>query len=255
MTHPTPPLRPLVDAIVDARKRATLVACAPQLVPADHASAYATQRAVAAALGFDVGGWKVGMLADGTPTAAPIYAQDIRASGASWQLPASGALTIEIELAMRFARNLPSRTGAPYTRRDVEAALADVMVGVEVLKSRFTGDAFPPPNVHLADNLGNLGYVTGGATRSFAALDLARLNCRYALGGAAVHQRVGGHPQDDPWAPVLACLNAGVAGPEGFRAGQVVTTGTLVPPFRVASPIRLDAALDGVGDVGVDFVR
>jgi len=255
MNARTPPLAPLVDAIVAARRSATPARADAAIVPASHAVAYATQQAVTDTLGLAIGGFKVGMLADGTPTSAPMYTQDMRASGASWRLPASGALVVEIELAMRMAHDLLARPGRAYTRDEVAAAIGEVLVGVELLKSRFAGDAFPAPAVHLADNLGNLGYITGGATRNFATLDLARITCRYALDGVEAHAAIGGHPQDDPWKPLLACLDAGTLGAGGLRAGQLVTTGTLVKPFRISEPARLTAALDGIGSVSVEFVR
>ena len=255
MNARTSPLAPLVDAIVAARCSATPARADAALVPASHVVAYATQQAVTDALGLIIGGWKVGMLTDGTPTSAPMYAHDILASGASWRLPASGTLVVEIELAMRMSHDLPARPGRAYTRDEVAAAIGEVLVGIELLKSRFEGDAFPAPAVHLADNLGNLGYITGGATHNFATLDLARLMCRYALDGVEAHAAIGGHPQDDPWRPLLACLYAGTLGASGLRAGQLVTTGTLVIPFRISEPVRLTAALDGIGSVSVDFVR
>ncbi|MEO6928688.1 MAG: hypothetical protein ABI190_05925 [Casimicrobiaceae bacterium] len=245
----------LPELLVRARNSGSPARLDEALLPADHAAAYAAQRAVTAALHDDVGGWKVGMLPDGTPTIAPMYARDIRGSGAQWKLPPSRALVVEVEVAMRVARDLPARPGKPYARDEVAAAMSEVLVGLELLQSRFAGDGFPPFLVNLADNLGNAGYITGGALRDFAALDLARLRCSYALDGVERHAAVGGHPQDDPWMPLLACLNAGLMGASGYRAGQIVTTGTLVPPLRVDAPSRLTATLQGIGEVAVDFVR
>jgi 2-keto-4-pentenoate hydratase len=245
--------RPLVDALVAARR--TGVRARAQLEPIDRLSAYATQQAVAAALGASVNGWKVGMLADGTPTVAPMFAGDMRASGARWELPAQGALVIEVEVAMRLGADLPVRPGKAYSRADVMAAVAEVLVGVELLQSRFAGDAFPPLPLHLADNLGNAGYVSGGATPDFASRDLAQLRCRYTLDGVETHDAVGGHPQSDPWLPLIASLNEGIMGLGGFRAGQVITTGSLTKPAQMRAPAKLVATLDGIGAVEVNFVR
>lgn len=245
----------LAQVIVAARRAGTQAARDAAPAPADRLHAYATQQAVAGALGARVGGWKVGMLADGTPTAAPMFAADIVAGGARWTLPADGALVVEVEVALRLARDLPARPGQPCTRGEVAAAVDAVLVGVEILQSRFAGDGFPPFLLHLADNLGNAGYVAGGATRDVATLDLARLRCRYAIDDATRHDAVGGHPQDDPWTPVLASLDEGALPLGGYRAGQVITTGTLVPPVTVDRPQRLTATLDGIGAVEVTFVR
>ena len=255
MTQHALPSQPLVDAIVMARRTHPPAPASAGLVPADRRVAYATQQAVAEALRMQVAGWKVGMLPDGTPMAAPMFASDVRASGATWKLPAGGALVIEVEVALRLAADLPVRPGKPYTREEVKAAVGAVLVGVELLKSRFAGDGFPAFALHLADNLGNAGYVTGGATRDVAAHDLANLHCRYALNGTEMHNAAGGHPQNDPWLPVLACLNEGMLGLGGFRAGQVITTGSLIKPAPLDAPAKLTATLDGIGDIEVSFVR
>jgi 2-keto-4-pentenoate hydratase len=249
------PLQPLVDAIVGARRSGALARRDAQLERADRRVGYATQQAVVAALGESVAGWKVGMLADGTPMAAPMLAGDICPSGATWKLPPHGALVVEVEVALRLARDLPARPGKPYTRDEVAAAVGEVLVGIELLASRFAGDGFPPFPLHLADNLGNAGYVIGEATRDFASLDLARLRCRHALDGTQAHDAIGGHPQGDPWLPVLACLNEGLLPLGGFRAGQVITTGSLIKPARIDAPVRLDATLDGIGRVELTLQR
>lgn len=247
--------QPLVDALLAARAGTRRAARTAAWLPGDRGAAYAVQAAVAQALDAPVGGYKVGMLDDGTPTAAPMFAGDFRASGATWKLPRDGALVVEVEVAFRLARDLPARPARAHTRDEVAAAVGEVLIGVEILRSRFDGDGFPPFALHLADNLGNAGYVTGGATRDFASRDLARLRCRYALDAIERHAAIGGHPQDDPWKPLLACLDAGALVLGGARAGQVITTGTLVPPLTIDAPHRLSATLDGIGRVDVDFVR
>lgn len=244
----------LHDAILAARVSYIPAKASKALEPASRPIAYATQHAVALSLGVHVAGWKVGMLPDGTPMAAPMFASDVRANGASWPLPAGGALVAEVEIALRLGKDLPPRPGKPYTRDDIAAAVSEVLIGVEVLKSRFAGNAFPAFPLHLADNLGNAGYVIGEATRDFAALDLARLRCRYSLDGVEVQDRIGGHPQGDPWAPVIACVNEGAVGLDGFCAGQIVTTGSLIKPARIDRAQALVADIEGVGRVEMTFV-
>jgi 2-keto-4-pentenoate hydratase len=249
------PSDPLASVIVAARRAHVRAPREAAPAPRDRFEAYATQEAVARALDARVGGWKVGMLADGTPTAAPMFAADLAVGGARWPLPADGALVVEVEVAMRLARDLPARPGRPYARDEVAAAVDAVLVGIEILQSRFAGDGFPSFLVHVADNLGNAGYVAGDATRDFAALDLSRLRCRYAIDDGGRHDAIGGHPQDDPWTPVLASLDEGALPLGGYRAGQILTTGTLVPPITIDRPQRLTASLDGIGAIEVAFVR
>ncbi len=247
------PASPLGTALVAARRaqrRATLDAT---MTPADRAAAYVVQAEVAQALGAQVAGWKVGMLEDGTPMAAPMYAQDVKPSGAQWPRAPGALLLAEVELAFRLVRDLPTRPGRPYAREELADAVGEVLVGVEVLETRCDVPRFPAFLVHLADNLGNAGYVTGGASRDFRGRDLAALRCRIMIGRDTVSDRVGGHPQGDPWRPLAACLAEGLTPLGGFRAGQLVTTGALATPIDILRETRLAASLEGIGDVEVDF--
>ena len=54
---------------------------------------------------------------------------------------------------------------------------------------------------------------------------------------------------------MLASLDEGALPLGGYRAGQVVTTGTLVPPLSIDRPQVVRATLDGIGTVEVVFVR
>jgi 2-keto-4-pentenoate hydratase len=241
---------PLVAHLVAAHHTGRLVPYLDALVPHDIVAAYATQSHVAETLGADVGGWKVGIRPDGTPMAAPLYADAMKTSGATWLLPPAGHLVVEVELALRLEDDLPVRT-RPYTRDEVAGAVGEVLIGVELLHSRISGTGNPPFFLVLADNIGNAGYVIGDALRNFRALDLARLRCRVTVDGATMHDKVGGHPQDDPFAPVIACLGQGMMGLGGFRSGQIVTTGSLITPLKPTKRTAIHAELEGIGAVAL----
>jgi 2-keto-4-pentenoate hydratase len=244
----------LVDILVAGHRTLQQAEPMPELEPADDAAAYAMQVAVAQALGAEVAGWKVGMRPDGTAVAGPLYKGLMRANGATWTLPGVGnPLVCEVEVAFRLERDLPPRA-APYTRADIQAAVAEVVVGIELVRGRFGGPAGPPARTLLADNMVNAGYVAGDSRKGLGNLDVARLRCRYSLDGKRMHDAVGGHPQDDPFAPIAACANAGNLPLGGLCAGQLITTGTLVPPFRVTEPVSITAELEGVGSVSLRMV-
>ena len=245
---------PLVAHLAAAHHTGHLVPFANALVPHDIVAAYATQAHVAATLSAEVGGWKVGIRPDGTPMTAPMYADLVKSSGATWLLPPAGQLVVEVELALRLAEDLPARTRA-WTRDEVAGAVGEVLVGIELIHSRIGGNDDPPFFMLLADNLGNAGYVIGAALRNFRSLDLARLRCRMTVDGIVAHDKVGGHPQNDPYAPLIACLGQGMMGLGGFRAGQVITTGSLIVPLRPAKRMAIRAELDGIGTVAVTIGR
>ena len=241
---------PLVAHLAAAHHTGHLVPYASALVPHDIVAAYATQAHVAETIGADVSGWKVGIRPDGTPMTAPIFASVMKSSGATWLLPSAGQLVVEVELALRLADDLPART-RPYTRDEIAGAVSEVLIGIELIHSRIAGIDDPPFFLNLADNLGNAGYATGDALRNFRSLHLARLRCRMTIDGVSAHDKVGGHPQDDPYAPLIACLGQGMMGLGGFRAGQIITTGSLITPLRPKQRMAIHAELEGIGAVAV----
>ena len=244
----------LVEILVAGHRTLQQAAPMPELEPADIAAAYATQVAVAQALGASISGWKAGMRPDGTAMAAPLYASLMRGNGATWTLPGVGnPLVCEVEVAFRLNRDLPPRATA-YSRSDIAAAVAEVVVGIELVRGRFGGPSAPPFHTLLADNVVNAGYIVGEARKGLGTLDVTRLRCRYALDGKPVHDAVGGHPQDDPFAPIMACANAGNLPFGGLRAGQLITTGTLVPPFKLTEPVVVTAELEDIGSVTLRMV-
>ncbi|CAG0952650.1 2-keto-4-pentenoate hydratase [Burkholderiales bacterium] len=214
------------------------------------AEAYAAQAVIVRALGARVAGWKTGFGPDGSPVAAPLVDGAVRASGSTVALPPDRPVILEIEIAFRLARDLPPRPQRPYTRGEVEDAVEVALAGAELIAARggmpSTGTPFPR---FVADLQGNAGYVCGGETRGFRTLDLRACRVSLRIDGERVHDAVGGHPQGDPWAPIVAWANAQCDGLGGLRAGQVVTTGSITPPRPVDRPCRVQATIEGVGDV------
>jgi len=245
---------PLVAGLAAAQRSGERIRYDEALAPRDLAAAYAAQAQLALALGAKVAGWKVGIRPDGTPMAAPIYEHLVQPSGAIRSIPRTGPLVIEVELALELDEDLPVRA-EPYTRDEVVDAVSAVLIGIEFIHWRFATDESPPFLAVLVDNLGNEGYVTGGATRDFRSLDLSRRRCRVSIDAALAHDRIGGHPQDDPFAPVIACLGQGLLGLGGLRAGQFVTTGSLITPLRPEQRTVVRAELEGIGTVAATVER
>jgi 2-keto-4-pentenoate hydratase len=241
----------LAERLVEARRSGTGRFDAA-LLPADAAAAMRVQRDVAQRIGAQIGGWKVGFGADGVPFAGPLYAPDIVRSPATRRLALGDHVLVEIELAFRLARDLPARE---LPREEIVAALDQAIVGIELIRGRLGEPPAVPFLAFLADNAGNAGYVTGGATPDCRGLDLSRLRVRFAVDGTTVHDKVGGHPQGDPIEPIRAYLARANDALGGLRAGQVVTTGSLTTPYRAEHPARLEASIEGIGEVSLALVR
>lgn len=224
----------------------------PGLACTSAADAYAVQAAVAAELGASVAGWKVGIGPDGVAMAAPIFDSDLTPPGGLFELSGDmHSVKVEAELALRLGRDLPARNGAGYRREDILAAISEAFCGIELVATRFRNDSEVDFATRLADNFAHAAYAAGSGTGAFAGLDLSQLPCCVRRDGIVVSDRSGGHPLGDPLLPVVAWANEQCDRLGGMRAGQFITTGTLIDPFPAASSTRLDAELAGVGSVAV----
>ena len=220
--------------------------------PLSRSQGFKAQARIARELGVAAGGWKVA-LPNGVSTAAPMFSDVILPNDARYPL-AQGPI-VEVELGVRLAKDLPPRAGQPYTREEGGAASGDALVGVELIGSRY--EEMPPavdPNVWLADNMGNAAYVVGDAKPLAAIGDPATLRCRYWADGELKHDVVGGHPAGDPSEWLVLWANAQDDALGGLKAGQVITTGSLIVPARFDRPTRIEAELDRIGRVTVDLV-
>lgn len=246
----------MIHAFTSAH-RSGRVARAAELDPLDLsiAEAYAVQAGTVIALSERAGGWKTGFGPDQAPVAAPMLASTVVKSGAHVPLPPDRPALLEIEIAFRLARDLPPRPDRPYTRGEVADAVDVALAGAEIIAARAgmpsTGSPFPR---FVADLQGNAGYVCGGETRGFAAIDLTACRVRLWIDDALVHDAVGGHPQGDPWAPIVAWAGAQRDRLGGMTRGQVITTGSLNKPLPIDKPCRVRASVEGVGEVAFAFV-
>jgi 2-keto-4-pentenoate hydratase len=141
--------------------------------PSSVAEAHHIQDRVVATLEEAVGGYKINTTPGQEATRGSIYARLIHPSPAKIAPAETPHLGVEAEIAFRFTRDLPARD-TPYGREEVFAALA-ALPAIEVVSSRFRDPLARPPLEQLADNLINGALVTGGETKAWRRLDLARL--------------------------------------------------------------------------------
>jgi 2-keto-4-pentenoate hydratase len=235
-------LSPLADRLIARRRGTPATPFDPSLTPADHAAAMVVQGEVTQALGERVAGWKVGVGGDGVAFAAPLYASAVVATPASLALP--GYVVIEMEIAVRLARDLPPGS---YSRDAILDALDGVAAGIEVIRGRDGEPPAVPFLTFLADNGANLAYVTGDAFHNARAMDLTKLPCRLTIDGRVEHEGIGGQPQGDPIEPIRRYLAAANDCLGGLRAGHLVTTGSINKPVRVDRPAKVEVRIERLG--------
>ena len=241
---------PLAARLAEARRTKKFIAFDSSIACKDAAEAYRVQAEVAAAVGTTVAGWKVGLLPDGGGWAAPVFASDTFANGGTFAFGGDmNSVKVEAELGVRFARDLPARPGKPYSRDEIVDALGAVFAGIELVGTRFVKGTELPFATRLADNFANTAYAPGADFADFRKLDLSQIRCILTQDGKTVSDRIGGHQQGDPLAPVIAWANAQADRFGGIKAGQFITTGTLTQPYDLETSVTLSVVLEGVGDV------
>jgi 2-keto-4-pentenoate hydratase len=235
-------MRALVESLIEAqRTRSTITEFVP---PADLASAIATQEAIMRGLGETPGGWKVASNKDFGPIGAPMSASYVKEGPASW--PMAPGLMLEIEVAVRLARDLPPGS---YTREEIVGAIESMSVGIEVVRSRLAIGNAAPFLAFFADSLANEGYVIGKTRLPWGEFDLASRRCIALKDGAVIHDALCTYPFGEPLAPVTGFASVQKGGLGGLRAGQIVTTGSVCGVLPVTGPGRYTAEIEGFGTV------
>ena len=240
----------LAEHLLDARRRASVVAVPPPDVPPTEAAAYAVQRTVARTLG-PIGGWKVGASGPAViPNAAPLPASGILTAPTRLSSLYSDRL-VEAEIAFRMGQDLPPRDAA-YTRAEVLAAIASCHPVVEVVQWRIEGWRTAPANLKLADSLGHGALVVGEAVPDWQSIDFAALLVRQEIAGQATKEGTG-NPAGDMIRLVAWLADEGAVWAGGLRAGQIVTCGSWTGITEAAADAPVVVSFDGLSPVELRF--
>jgi 2-keto-4-pentenoate hydratase len=216
----------LRDALIAARRDKALIEMAEQPVPASFAAGLGIQREIAGTLGHDVAGWKVAIAEDGSPIAG-IMPGPYLAPGEVYEGAIGAELRVEIELALRLAKDVPIRPGQPYSRAELLGHCDKAWLGIEIVESRLANWAGVPMPLWLADAMGHGGYFVGPEITLQTLDDVEALGCFIALNGVTIYDKPALHANGDPMAPFVAWANRKEEGLGPLRAGQIVTTGSL----------------------------
>jgi 2-keto-4-pentenoate hydratase len=243
----------LADRLATARRSRKYLTFEAAMACPSVVEAYRVQAMVAEKLGETVAGWKVGIWIDGSAMAAPIFTSDLRVEGEHFELSGDlSSVKVEAELGLRLGRDLPPRSGGSYSREDILDAVAEAFCGIELVATRFRNEGDADFPTKLADNFAHAGYVRGSGIASLAGIDVMQLRCKVLQDGVSVRDQQGAHPFGDPLAPVIAWASAQCDHLGGLRAGQFLTTGTLIDPFDLRETAGLRAELEGIGNASAD---
>ncbi|PXX41676.1 fumarylacetoacetate hydrolase family protein [Undibacterium pigrum] len=223
---------------------------APQR-PANLETAFAIQCEVSKLVGQPIAAWKCGMPAPDKWVLAPVYASDVHEASAQtckvWAR--EGQIKIEPELAFILAHDLPARA-APYTPADVDAAVAETRLALELIDSRYTQAEQLTFHEHLADGLFNQGVLLGPAIDTQLAQQTSQLSIILNIAGQASIALNGLHPAGMPRLPLYWLAEFLRSKGLGLQAGQAVITGSYAgsPTVPVGADIQIQ-----FGEL--DFIR
>lgn len=241
--------RELTELLLAHRQAGTTIdTLRAELVPADLASAYAVQDETLAALG-PVGAWKVAPCPpSGEPACSPLLASAVHPDGISLRHRDLPGLGIEVEVAVKLARDLPGTA----TVEDVRAAIASVHLALELLSSRFADRKSVPQLAAFAD-LQSSGGIVLGAPVPFSKLpEFGNQAMSLVLDGLAAGS-TGTGPTTDNMLSALAWLaRHSAARGAPLAAGTVIITGARLGPIAFHGR-SADAEAPGLGTVGAVF--
>ncbi|HZS84106.1 MAG TPA: fumarylacetoacetate hydrolase family protein [Stellaceae bacterium] len=236
--------------LLEARRSGRPVAeLPPECRPRSAEEAYAIQDAVARSSG-PVRAWKTGAPSpEAEPSYAPIFT--VVASPSRFPAAAQRLFGIEAELAFRMAADLPPR-GAPYERAEVIAAIGGMHPAIELVDTRFADWPQVDALSKLADNQSNGALIYGPQSREWRDVDLVRPPLTLRIDGAAAAQTLG-NSGGDPLRLLTALANHCAARAGGLKAGDFVTTGSLIGLVFARPGADVVADFGRLGEVRLAF--
>ncbi|MBB3456409.1 2-keto-4-pentenoate hydratase [Rhizobium sp. BK313] len=203
---------------------------ADDFVPESVEAAYAVQDKLVELSEEAIGGWKIAAGTGPQPLCSPILAGVYRSGGDVLNIAGSMATIVEAEVGVRFGKELPPRD-TPYSRQEVQAAIASLHPSLEILGTRFNPKLEVPRLTVIADLQNNSGVAVGAAKENWQDIDLSRLAITLRI-GTAVSTVDNGPSLTDMLEALTWLANGRARGYGGFKTGQVIITGS-----RVNAPV------------------
>lgn len=229
--------------------------------PVTRADGYAVQAEVANASGQAVAGWKIAATSaagqrhinvDG-PLAGRLLAGRELAPAGTVSLAGNLMRVAEAEFAFTLARPLPRRD-APYTMDAVMAAVDSLHPAIEIPDSRYVDFAAVGGPQLIADTACANWFMIGPEVPGFwRERDLAAHRVAARRNGEVAAEGGGLNVLGDPRIALTWIANELCAFERGLRAGDVVITGTCVPPVPVAPGDHVHMDFGDFGTIDASF--
>lgn len=253
MSHNSSPVVNAASILAARRRNAEQGPRLPESCrPLDVDTALAIQSGVTEQLGVPVRAWKCATPSEGRIVMAPIYAVTVEGSGDCPVIVRSGHVRVEPELAFILGKDLPARDAA-YTPADVDAAIAETRLALELIDSRYSDPATAPFVENLADGLLNQGLFIGKAVDGEKARAAATMPICVTLESGKETLLDGRHPNADPRAPLYWLAEFLRSKGMGLQAGQAVITGSYAGSFDLPGGQEATIRYGDLGELTVRF--
>jgi len=250
--------RAVATLVADHTNKRNLLPFAREFGAADLAGAYAIQDALVAQLATQQGrrvGYKIGLTSKRMqqlcsidhPIAGVVFERRLLRSGSRLRLSDLVHLGLEFEICVRMGRALPPRA-QPYALDEISAAIEAVTPAFEVIDDR--NSPYPLDMLSLvADNAWNEGIVLGEWRDRWP--DLAAARGTLERDGERVDEGHGRDVLGHPFEPVRWLAQHLSQRGEGLKAGELVSTGSLVTTRFPQAGERYRFTVEGLGAVEV----
>ena len=208
-------------------------------------------------LGWPTAGWFCActntviqdMLGLAEPYCATLLADFIFDSPATLKSAEFPPILLECEFGFKLMRDLPARA-EPYTRDEVETAIASVHPTIEVVAGHLRDWTNQDVFSVIADNGTDGALIVGEGTENWRTLDLINARVQLMVNGKVERQGSGANVLGDPldafvW---LANSRAGAKG-AGLKAGHIHNTGTATDICWVEPGDEAVAEFGALGEV------
>ncbi|AXA44868.1 2-keto-4-pentenoate hydratase (plasmid) [Rhizobium leguminosarum] len=210
-------------------------------LPGDFHQAMEAQNLLAATDGIASNAWKVTVSPQGQAVTAPLHPYAEAVSGAD--IPWYPGLKFETEIAVRLGRDLPVRTGVPYSRANVVEAISAVHLGAELLVSAVRESGSVSFLLFVADRLGNSGYVLGPKLEKSVVDTVGGTPLKVTHAGRTIYDGPAQHPKGDVLTWLVDYANDGLRPETSLKTGALITTGTLSGAIELTEPGEIDIEL------------
>lgn len=240
---------------------ATIAELPEALRPASRRDGYAIQSLLAMKSRAGLIGWKIAATSkagqahigvDG-PIAGRLLKEKSYASGATIPLDGNRMRLAEPEFAFRVGRAIEPRK-MPYTSDEAVAAMAELIPAIEIPDARLVNFVTAGDAQLIADNACGREFVEGTASgEDWRAIDLARYPVHATVGTRYAREGSGANVLDDPRIALTWLVNELSGLGITLNAGEIVTTGTCMPPLAVQSGDVVEADFGVLGRVSARF--